>query len=79
MFSFLLYGFDGNYELVKKLLTPGSHLFSCAEDAPPHPVIQDVNAMNVDGEEELPSADITHDMERIMAEYGEVNVQTQNF
>ena len=39
MFSFLLYGFGGNYELVNVFLSEGSRFFHTERSRPPHPVI----------------------------------------
>ena len=72
MFSFLLYGFGGNYELVNDFLTEGSRFFRTERNRPPHPVIQDVNAMRLDGEgEDLPAEIAPLNEEEAEALYGE--------
>jgi hypothetical protein len=80
MFAFLLYAFTGNYKLVNEFLTPGSRFYPVERTGPPHAVIRDINAMQVDGEvhDLAPQPPPLEDEEAVEL-YGEVDIMTQNF
>ena len=80
MFSFLLYAFTGNYKLVNEFLTPGSRFYPVERTGPPHAVIRDINAMQVDGEvHDLAPQPPPLEDEEAAELYGEVDIMTQNF
>ena len=74
MFSFLIYGFRGNFDLVTEFLTCGSRFYPATMTGPPHPVVRDVNAMNVEGEEQRENP---YDMDEVEDEFGTVNFMSQ--
>ena len=80
MFAFLLYAFTGNYKLVNEFLTPGSRFYPVERTGPPHAVIRDINAMQIDGEgpDLIPQPPPLEDEEAAEL-YGEVDIMTQNF
>jgi hypothetical protein len=80
MFAFLLYAFTGNYKLVNEFLTPGSRFYPVERTGPPHAVIRDINAMQVDGEvHDLAPQPPPLEDEEAAELYGEVDIMTQNF
>ena len=79
MFTFLVCGFGFDHKLVQEFLTPGSHFFPTKRTLPPHPVIRDVNAMEVDEEDDLPIRPMPLDEGEAVDMYKTVNFMTQEY
>lgn len=80
MLTFIVFAYDGNYHLANEFLTPGSRFYPVKRTGPPHPVMRDINAMNVDGEGDDLEAHAPPLDERVAASlYGNVILETQGF
>ena len=76
--ALLLHMFGGqNWGLVNEFVTPGSRFFPSMDTLPAHPVVRDLNAMEVDGEVELEHRMMITSGEETEELYGEVNYESQ--
>ena len=78
IFTLLVHMFGGqNWALVDEFVTSCSRFFPSSETLPAHPLVRDLNAMEVDGVTELVHCKMATSAEETEELYGEVNYESQ--